>query len=70
MKYLLLGLALAGATGCAIQASVPGASVAVVGPAPVFVARPYYRRPRAYYVTRYEYEPRYARPRHRCDDGY
>ena len=71
MKVLLLlglGLMAAGLAGCAVQASVPGASFAVAAPGPVVVGRPYYgsyyRSPRAYY------RPAYVRRRHYCDDYY
>ena len=65
-RHLLLGLGLITAlTGCAVSASVPGASFALVAPGPVAAGRYY---PRPYYHRSYDhawpaYAPGYARPR-------
>jgi hypothetical protein len=58
--YLLAASLLAVLSGCAVRASVPGASFALATGPPVVVDRPFYRGAPRYVV---EDQRRYARPR-------
>ncbi len=65
-RFLLMGLLVAAAAGCAVSARVPGVALDVAAPPQAVAVRPFY--PRTVWHRTHGYDYRFTRPFRPCDD--